>query len=120
VKKSLAVLALALVAAAAIAVPATASRPIAAHAAAAKSIKVGDFFFVKNGASNPTVTVKKGTKVTWKFSGQQKHDVSATGPKKFKSKLMNKGSYSQKLTKKGTYKIICTVHPWMTMQLKVK
>jgi len=120
VKKPVLVVAIALLAIAAIAVPATATKPVAAHAAAAKTLKVGDFYFVKNGESDPTVTVKKGTKVTWKFVGQQKHDVSARGPKNFKSKLMAKGTYSYTVTKKGTYNIICTLHSWMQMKLKVK
>jgi plastocyanin len=122
VKKPIAALVLAVAVAVAIAVPATATTSLhaQAHAAASKTIKVGDFFFVKSGASDPTVTVKKNTKVTWKWVGKQQHDVSVTGPKKFHSKLQAKGSYSQKLTKKGTYKVICTIHPFMTMKLKVK
>jgi plastocyanin len=120
VKKSLLIVAVALVAIAAVAVPAMASNSPVATAAKAKTINVGDFYFVKKGATNPSVTVKPKTKVTFKFVGPSGHNVSASGPKKFKSKVITKGTYSQTLTKKGTYKIICTLHPWMTMKLKVK
>lgn len=89
------------VAAAALAVPAF---------AATTSVKVGDNFFVKKGA-HATIKVKKGDTVTWKFTGKVAHTVSVkTGPVKFSSKSKKTGTYSQKLTKAGTYKIYCKIH----------
>jgi plastocyanin len=101
----------ALVAAAAVAIPALAGTT---------SVKIGDNFFVRP-ANNATVTVKKGTTVKWRFTGQITHNVTVSkGPQGFHSPARSSGSYSHKMTKKGTYKIICTFHPGMQMTLKVK
>jgi plastocyanin len=109
-KKYIAVLAAAAITAGAvIAVPAL--------GAATKTVKVTDFKF-----SPKTLTVKKGTKVTWKWGGAVIHNVTVTkGPKKFASKTISKGSFSQTLTKPGTYNIVCTIHQsqGMVMTLKV-
>jgi plastocyanin len=85
--------------------------------AATKSVQVKDNKFVAK-----SITVKKGTTVKWVWKGKAPHDVSVTkGPAKFKSAIKTSGSFSKKLTKKGTYTIICTIHqPDMRMTIKVK
>lgn len=81
-----------------------------AQTATTKSVKVGDNYFVR-AKGVPTVTVKHGTTVRWHFAGHSFHDVAvSSGPVKFKSKVMSSGSFSKRLTKKGTYKIYCTIH----------
>ena len=96
-------LALAFVAALACAVPA-----IAAHS---RTVKVGDFFFVKDINHTPTVHVAKGTLVKWKFVGVEDHNVHVIkGPAKFHSRNMDHGIYQHKVTKPGTYLIECTLH----------
>jgi plastocyanin len=106
-KKSIAGVA-AVAAAGALAVPAL---------AATKSVQVKDNKFVAN-----SITVKKGTTVKWVWKGEAPHDVAVTkGPAKFKSSVKTSGSFSKKLTKKGTYSIVCTIHaPGMKMTIKVK
>jgi plastocyanin len=107
--KKLATLALVLGLALALAVPAL---------AATRSVKVGDNFFVKKGGA--TVSVAKGTKVTWRFSGSNPHNVTVTsGPSKFASSTRSSGTFSRTLTRAGTYKIVCTIHDGMKMTLKV-
>ena len=98
-------------------VPAVACAALAVPAmAATKTIKVGDNFF---RPENPTV--KKGTTVVWDWIGKAPHNVTVTsGPAKFQSKVQLSGTYKQKLSKAGTYKIICTIHPGMDMTLKVR
>lgn len=90
-----------------------------AGAATAKSIKVGDNYFVKPGGA--TVTVKRGTTVTWRWAGRVAHNVTARGgPAKFASRTQVRGSFSRRFTKAGTYSLICTIHgPAMTMKLRV-
>jgi plastocyanin len=107
-KKSVAGVVAAVVAAGALAVPAL---------AATKSVQVKDDKFVAS-----SITVKKGTTVKWTWKGKAPHDVSVTkGPAKFKSKVQTSGSFSKKLTKAGTYSIVCTIHaPGMKMTIKVK
>jgi plastocyanin len=106
-KKSIAGVA-AVAAAGALAVPAL---------AATKSVQVKDNKFVAK-----SITVKKGTTVKWVWKGEAPHDVAVTkGPAKFKSSVKTSGSFSKKLTKKGTYSIVCTIHaPGMKMTIKVK
>jgi plastocyanin len=107
--KKLAALALVLGLALALAVPALAST---------RSIKVGDNFFVKKGGA--TVSVARGTKVKWNFSGASAHNVTVTsGPTTFSSPTRSSGSFSRTLKRAGTYKIVCTIHSGMRMTLKV-
>jgi plastocyanin len=107
-KKSLAGIAAVAIAAGALAVPAL---------AATKTVQVKDNKFVAS-----SITVKKGTTVKWTWKGKAPHDVSVTkGPAKFKSSVKTSGSFSKKLTKAGTYSIVCTIHaPGMKMTIKVK
>jgi plastocyanin len=85
--------------------------------AATKTVQVKDNKFVAK-----TITVKKGTTVKWIWKGSAPHDVSVTkGPAKFKSSVKTSGRFSKKLTKAGTYSIVCTIHaPDMKMTIKVK
>lgn len=88
--------------------------------AATTSIKVGDDYFVKKGGA--TVTVKKGTTVTWAFKGKNAHTVVGSGAGRFinSGAPKKKGSYTLTVKKKGTFKIMCTIHgPKQKMTLKV-
>ena len=88
--------------------------------AATRSVKVGDDYFVRKGAIS-TVTVKKGTKVTWRWAGKDMHNVAVTkGPVKFRSSFKTSGTFSKRMRKAGTYTIVCTIHqPGMKMKLRV-
>lgn len=85
--------------------------------AATKTVQVKDNKFVAS-----SITVKKGTTVKWVWKGKAPHDVTVTkGPAKFKTSVKTSGSFSKKLTKAGTYTIVCTIHaPSMKMTIKVK
>jgi plastocyanin len=85
--------------------------------AATKTVQVKDNKFVAG-----SITVSKNTTVKWVWKGKAPHNVVVTkGPAKFKSTTQVKGSFSKKLTKKGTYSILCTIHaPGMKMTVKVK
>lgn len=74
-------------------------------------VSIQDFAFKPE-----TITVKKGTEVTWTNQDSAKHDVSPTsGADDFKaSKLMAKGeSYSFTFNTVGTYEYKCSPHPYM-------
>ena len=89
--------------------------------ASTKTFTVGDNYFVRQGKP-PVRTVTRGTVVRWVWKGKLPHNVTVTsGPTKFHSKTQLKGSFSRKLTKKGTYKILCTIHqPNMAMTVIVR
>jgi plastocyanin len=65
--------------------------------------------------------VRHGTKVTWKFQDGTDHNVTVKrGPAKFHSKDIARGTYSHKLTKRGTYKLICSIHTDMHQTIVVR
>lgn len=91
----------------------------AASAPSATRVKIGDNYFVRSSGV-PTVTVSKGTKVKWYWSGDSPHNVKVTkGPASFGSSTMVNGSYSKKVRKRGTYTIICTVHGGNVQKMKL-
>ena len=85
-----------------------------------KSLEVDDDYFVRAGAP-PTVTVAKGDKVKWEWEGSNPHDVTVTkGPVKFHSKTKTSGTFSKRMRKVGTYKIVCTIHKAQGMRMTLK
>ncbi len=101
-----------LVVAALIAVPAVS----AVASPPTKKVKIGNFFFKPK-----KMTIRKGTKVTWTWaSAGIKHNVSVKrGPVKFHSGKKSKGTYSFTFKKKGTYHLICTIHPTLMKETVV-
>jgi plastocyanin len=88
--------------------------------AATRSVSVGDDWFVAKGKPR-TITVKKGTTITWRFRGKTMHDVDARkGPAHFISSYKKRGTYSRTLRKAGTYVVYCDIHsPDMRMTIHV-
>ena len=87
-----------------------------------KTVKVGDDFF-----SPKKLTVKRNTKITWKWSADNydTHDVrlkkGPKGVKKFHSDLSASDySFARTLTKPGKYVVICTIHAEMRQTIRVK
>ena len=91
-------------AAAAAAVPAVS----ALASTPAKKVSVKDNFFTPK-----TITIRRGTRVTWVWhSFGILHNVTVkSGPSNFHSSNKGSGSYSHLFSKKGTYHLICTLHP---------
>jgi plastocyanin len=81
-----------------------------------QSVTVGDNYF------RPTsLTVRAGTKVQWKWAGVLLHNVSVrSGPVKFHSRTLVRGSFSYVFTKRGSYALVCTIHPSMTERVTVR
>jgi len=90
--------------------------------AATKSVAIGDNYFVRDGGTR-TVTIERGDTVRFRFVGQIIHNATVTkGPAKFKSPTKTSGTYSKRLTRRGTYTIICTIHGAtdQSMRLRVR
>jgi plastocyanin len=100
---------LAVVAAAALVVPASAlaARRVALH---------------KDSFSRKSLTISKGTKVRWRWRGGGLHNVTVVrGPVTFRSSTKRRGTYSHVFRRRGTYRILCTVHaPEMHMTIRVR
>ena len=90
-----------------------------ALAAGTRSVKVGDNFYVRPSGV-PTVTVRKGTKVVWQFKGHSPHTVVvSSGPVKFRSSAKSSGTFAKTLTKRGTYRIFCSIHGAADQSMKL-
>jgi plastocyanin len=102
-----------------IAIAACALAAFAATAFAARTIKVGDDYYVRSSGV-PKVTVSKGTTVKWRFGTGTPHTVTVLkGPARFNSGVKSSGSYSKKLSKRGTYTIYCTIHGASDQKMKL-
>jgi plastocyanin len=82
-------------------------------------LEVGDDFFRPG-----KVTAKAGETISWRFGGTRPHSVTvANGPRGFSSVYwgQTRGTYSVTPKVKGTYKLVCLVHPTsMAQTLEVK
>jgi plastocyanin len=78
-----------------------------------RSTWVGDYAF---GAQR--VSVRRGALFTWRFRGSVEHDVTlASGPVGFASPSMSRGTYSFRFTRRGTYRLFCSLHPARMTQM---
>ena len=93
------------------------------------AVPLGDDFFGHDagghdaGAATHELKVRSGTVVRWLWVGTSKHNVTVlTGPQRFHSPTQDSGSYSRRLRRRGTYRIICTIHgrKAMSMILRVR
>jgi plastocyanin len=84
----------------------TNERPGANMAAGAAGVTVGDDFFRPR-----RLEVRPGTRVRWTWRGRDTHNVTVTsGPVRFRSPTQRSGTFSRRLSRRGTYRIICTIH----------
>ena len=84
-----------------------------AHAEESK-VTIDNFTF-----SPAELTVKVGTTVTWTNHDDIPHTVVSAG--KFRSKAMDTdNSFSFTFTDAGEYKYFCSLHPHMTVTIKVE
>ncbi|WDT94309.1 hypothetical protein JDY09_03380 [Thermoleophilum album] len=86
------------------------------------TVKVGDYFYKPS-----QLRIRSGTTVVWRWPRipGDVHDVYlARGPRgvrKFRSALAASDyTYKRRLTRRGTYRIICTLHAEMTMRIVVR
>jgi plastocyanin len=90
---------------------------VASPATAATTVTLGDNFFAPSSK-----TIARGVKVRFKWIGVKRHNVKKRrGPGAgFKSRTTRaRGvNYAKRFTKRGTYRLICTIHP-ETMRLKL-
>lgn len=64
------------------------------------------------------VEVRRGDRFRWSFAGPSRHDVTlASGPIGFASPSRAKGSFSFRFSKRGTYRLFCSLHPTQMTQV---
>ncbi len=77
---------------------------------------------VKNNSFSPTtVSIKKGSKVAWKWTqGGVPHNVTPAGGGSGSKTSSKKGyTFTKTFTKTGTFRYVCTIHSSMKMSVKV-
>ncbi|MGW1200929.1 cupredoxin domain-containing protein [Streptomyces sp. NPDC002536] len=92
------------------ATPVTANAP----AATANHVTIAGFAY-----SPSTLTVTKGTTVTWTNNDSAPHTVTGSGGLNSPT-LSRGGTYSFKFNSAGTFNYICTIHPYMHGTVVVK
>jgi plastocyanin len=84
-------------------------------AAGGSAVTIQDFQF-----SPATLTVTKGTTVTWTNQGSASHTVTSDTNVWPKSDVSPGATFSYKFTTAGTFPYHCSIHPSMTAQIVVK
>jgi plastocyanin len=72
------------------------------------------------GYQHPIVALPVGTTFTWLFSGTVFHDVTlVSGPVGFSSPWTLSGTFTHRFTRRGVYKLFCSLHPAQMSQIIV-
>jgi plastocyanin len=80
-------------------------------AGAGPTVSVKDYRF-----KPASLTVRHGTTVTFRWAGRALHNVTVkSGPARFHTPTKKTGSFRYRFARKGTYRLICTIHAGMTM-----
>jgi plastocyanin len=99
-----------------LAVAALGAAVVSPSLAATRSVGVKDDYF-----SPRSLTISKNTAVRWIWRGSGRHNVVVDrGPASFRSSVKRSGNYPHMFTRRGTYRLVCTVHPDMTMTVRVQ
>jgi plastocyanin len=96
-------------------------RPAGVGTAAAPVVSIVDNAFVR-GHEQPTLTIRPGTTVTWRWRSQSSHNVTVRiGPERFRAATRSHGVFSRRLARPGVYRLVCTLHsPGMGMTVVVR
>jgi plastocyanin len=107
-KRLIAVLVAVTAVAAALAIPAL---------AATKTVRVGP----KNRFGTSSLSVNRGDTVRFRWTGGLPHNVRiAAGPQRGQiASARRSGTVSRRFSRTGTYRIVCDIHPGMTLRLRV-
>ena len=73
--------------------------------------------------SRPNLSIPRGSRVTWRFGGDERHDATlAAGPVGFSSPSAYGGSrWSQRFDTPGEYRVHCSLHPvYMSQYVRVR
>ena len=91
--------------------------PVAASQAAGTTVTLRDIAFAPKNLS-----IARGTTVTFAWrDGDTAHNVVSKGTRRFKPiGIRETGSQPRTLTRAGTYRYVCTLHPGMAGRITVR
>jgi plastocyanin len=101
-----------------IAVGAAAALAIAAVPAfgATKTVRVADNVFRPASTS-----IKRGDTVRFRWTGRAPHNVTRRSGPSFRTiGNRRRGTVRRRITRRGTYRLTCTIHPGMNLTLRVR
>ena len=79
--------------------------------AGTRTASVGDNYFVRKGRP-VTLRIHPRSVLRFDWVGRGRHNVVvARGPQRFRSPLKSSGTWSRRFTRRGTYLLVCTIHP---------
>ena len=84
--------------------------------AATRTVQVDDNVF------RPTsLSVNRGDTVRFRFVGDADHNVRRVRGPRFRT-ITNRdsGTIRRKLRRRGTYRLVCTIHPGMDLKIRVR
>ena len=84
--------------------------------AATKTVRVDDNVFRPD-----SMTVNRGDTVRFRWVGDALHNVRKTSGPSFRN-ISNRtsGTVSRRLTRRGTLRLVCSIHPGMDMRIRVR
>jgi len=82
---------------------------------ATRTVSVRDNVF-----SPKSTTVARNDTVRFVWRGRNPHNVVISGPRRANSRVQVRGTYRFKATRRGSHRVVCTIHRGMTMQLRVR
>ena len=84
--------------------------------AATKTVRVDDNVFRPD-----SLTVNRGDTVRFRWVGDALHNVRKTSGPSFRN-ISNRtsGTVSRRLTRRGTLRLVCSIHPGMDMRIRVR
>jgi plastocyanin len=83
-----------------------------AGVSATKSTSVRD-----NSFSPRSLSVRRGDTVRWRWSGRNPHNVVGRG---FRSPVKRTGTYSRRFSRRGSYRVVCTIHTGMRQTITAR
>jgi plastocyanin len=84
--------------------------------AASRTVRVDDNEFAPDA-----ITVRKGDTIRFRWVGDAPHNVTRTQGPRFRT-IANRrtGTIPRRLTRAGTYRLVCTIHPGMDLRIRVR
>jgi plastocyanin len=84
--------------------------------AATRTVRVDDNVFRPDA-----MTVNRGDTVRFRWVGDALHNVRRTSGPSFRN-ISNRtsGTVSRRLTRRGTLRLVCSIHPGMDMRIRVR
>jgi plastocyanin len=89
---------------------------VPASAGSTRTVRVDDNVFRPD-----SMTIRRGDTLRFRFVGDAPHNVKRTSGPSFRT-ISNRrsGTISRRVSRRGTLRLVCTIHPGMDMRVRVR